>query len=316
MMTSMEWSPSVSVVIPTHNRPGMLREAAASALTACPAAAEVLVVDDRSRESASMVLSELTASDARLRVIHSEGPPGAAGARNTGAAAARSALVLFLDDDDWLLPGYPDRVMAAAEGVGAPVFGFCATLSEAAAPDEVPPPPPRRRLAPTDGVLPPGTPLRRRISGFGTGFWIRRSLYLEIGGCDPAQRVDEDTEFCCRLAVRQLRPWYGATPGVRLRNAPFRADRLTRSTSAAEIVACYRRTWNRHENSFPRWSEERWFLATRLVRRAVREGRVDDARAFIQTVTPPLFRAALLAFLQAKLLSGKGRSTSRPNRAD
>lgn len=312
----MERLPSISVVIPTHNRPGMLREAAVSALASCPVAAEVLVVDDRSSEPASEVLWELTAGDARLRVIPSEGPPGAAGARNTGAAAARSPLVLFLDDDDWLLPRYPDRVMAAAEDVGAPVFGFCATLSQAVASDEVAPPPPRRRLAQAVGILPPGTPLRRRIAGFGTGFWIRRTLYLEIGGCDPAQRVDEDTEFCCRLAVRGLRPWYDPTPGVRLRNAQAHADRLTRSTSAAEVVACYRRTWDRYEASFPHWSEERWYLATRLIRRAVREGRQEDARAALERMQPPSFRAALWTFFHFKRLGGEislGRHEQRIN---
>lgn len=294
--------PILSVVIPTHNRPSMLREAAASALAACPDRAEVVVVDDRSQEPAAEILAEMMARDARLRVIANHGDRGAAGARNTGVDAARAELVLFLDDDDWLLPGYPERVLSAARGGGAPAFGFCATLAEAS--DGVPSPASRRRPAQAAGLLPPGTPLRRRISAFCAGFWVRRALYREIGGCDTAQRVDEDTEFCCRLAARGLRPWYDATPGVRLRNALAHTNRLTRSTSAAEVVACYRRTWERHEASFPRWSEERWHLATRLIRRAVREGRPEDARAAIRTMQPPGFRAASWAFFHVKRLGG------------
>lgn len=293
--------PTLSVVIPTHNRPEMLSEAVASALAACPPEAELVVVDDRSHTPATDVLAGQDAG--RLRVIPNTGPPGAAGARNEGVAAARAPMVLFLDDDDWMLPDYPARVIAAAAGPQAPAFGFCATEPQAATH--------RRPHGP--GPMSQRSPLRRRLIAFSAGLWIRRELYLSLGGCDPAQRVDEDTEFCCRLATRGLMPWYDPSPGVRLRSAPDHADRLTRATPDAEIVACYRRTWDRHQHSFAPWSEARWHLAVRLIRRAQHCGQPEQARAAIAATGPASFRTALWTVFHAKRLAGplhRGRSAA------
>jgi hypothetical protein len=214
--------------------------------------------------------------------------------------AARGAIVLFLDDDDLLLAGYPQRVLAAAAGPAAPAFGFCATtrIDAAAGPA---PFPARRPFA--DGMLPASSPLRHRLIAFSAGFWIRRDLYLELGGCDTSLTVDEDTEFCCRLAALGLPPWFDAQPGISLRSAPDHRDRLTRSTPPEVVVACYRQTWERHGDGFPPWSEARWHLATRFIRRAVREGRPKDARATLRAVRPPGFRAALWAFFHTKRLT-------------
>ena len=286
----MSDAPCLTVVIPTHDRPDLLREAVESALAACPAHTEVLVVDDRSRVPAETVLAGLM-TDERLRVMPSPGPAGAAGARNAGVAAARAPLVLFLDDDDWLLPGYPARILALDP---ASRFGFCATVTESS---RIP-----GRSRYKTGPLDARIPLRHRLVGFGCGFWISRELYLALGGCDPAQRVDEDTEFCCRLAAGGMMPFYDATPGIRVRRSPSHADRLTRSTAPAEVVACYRRTWERHQSNFGPWSEARWHLATRLIRRAIREGRPQDAMDSLARVTPRSFRVALWAVYHAKRL--------------
>lgn len=286
----MSDAPCLTVVIPTHDRPALLREAVESALAACPAHAEVLVVDDRSRAPAVTVLADLM-SDGRLRVMPSPGPAGAAGARNAGVAAARAPLVLFLDDDDWLLCGYPARILAVGPEAQ---FGFCATVTESS---RIP-----GRSRYRTGPLDARSPLRHRLAAFSDGFWISRELYLALGGCDPAQRVDEDTEFCCRLAAKGMVPFYDATPGIRVRRSPTHADRLTRTTAPAEVVACYRRTWDRHQSSFGPWSEARWHLATRLIRRAIREGRPQDAADAMARVTPRSFRIALRAVYHAKRL--------------
>lgn len=297
---------SLSEVIPTHNRPGMLSEAVASALAACPPEAEIVVVDDHSQTSAAKVLAGQ--GPGQVRVIPNAGPPGASGARNTGVAAARGAVVLFLDDDDWMLPGYPARVIAAAGEAQATAFGFCATEPKAD----------RSRHPQGAGFLSRQSPLRRRLIAFSAGFWIHRDLYLSLGGCDPAQRVDEDTEFCCRLAARGLMPWYDPTLGVRLRTAPDHADRLTRATPETVIVACYRRTWERHQHSFALYSEARRHPAVRLIRRALRCGLPQEARDDIAVTGPAPFLAALWPVFHAKRLGralGRDRTGARNRHA-
>ena len=293
-------APVLSVVIPTHNRPAMLPEAVDSALVACPAGAEIIVVDDRSRTAASDILAGV--GEGRLRVVPNTGPQGASGARNTGVAAARAELVLFLDDDDWLLPGYPSRVIEAAQGAVRPAFGFCATE----------PLPAKARQRRTPGLVPGRSPLRRRLVPFSAGFWVRRELYLSLGGCDTAQRVDEDTEFCCRLAARGLTPWYDPQPGVRLRTTAEHAERLTRATPGGDVVACYRRTWDRHQSSFAPYSEARWHLAIRLIRCALRTGHPEQARAAIAAMQPVGLRAALWTVFQGKRIGRRLRGDGVP----
>jgi glycosyltransferase involved in cell wall biosynthesis len=97
-----EW-PSISVVLPTYNRPGPMREALDSVLQQdYPGDVEVLVVFDHTPPDLS--LEQLTARY-RVRALTNTRGQGLAGNRNTGILAAASDLVAFLDDDDTWLPG-------------------------------------------------------------------------------------------------------------------------------------------------------------------------------------------------------------------
>lgn len=93
-------APDLSVVIPTRNRSTSLKRALASALAAD---AEVVVVDDASEdETAAAVASYRSGPVVYKRLSERRGP---CYARNAGIDLARGELILFLDDDDLLLPG-------------------------------------------------------------------------------------------------------------------------------------------------------------------------------------------------------------------
>ena len=91
--------PSLSVVIPTHNRCGILPRTLGALATQTAAATdyEVIVVADGCRDETAVVVRSLPLPYA-VRVIE-QPASGAAAARNRGAAAAVAPLVLFLDDD-------------------------------------------------------------------------------------------------------------------------------------------------------------------------------------------------------------------------
>ena len=93
--------PEVSVVIPTMNRPQLVRRAVNSVLAQTYSTFEIIVVDDGSDTDVKSVLADI--QDSRLQVIRHEKRRGASAARNTGIDAAQGRYVAFLDDDDeWL----------------------------------------------------------------------------------------------------------------------------------------------------------------------------------------------------------------------
>jgi glycosyltransferase involved in cell wall biosynthesis len=96
--------PTVGVVVPTHQRPALLRETLEAILAQdVPIGLDVVVVFDRS--SPDMSLEELSSGDRRVRVLANARTPGLAGNRNTGILALETDWVAFCDDDDTWAPG-------------------------------------------------------------------------------------------------------------------------------------------------------------------------------------------------------------------
>jgi glycosyltransferase involved in cell wall biosynthesis len=89
--------PAVSVVMPTYRRRDMLPRVLAP-LLGDPAVAEVLVVIDGARDGSLEYLQAVAADHPRLRPLFVSNR-GAVGARDAGAEAATSEVLLFLDDD-------------------------------------------------------------------------------------------------------------------------------------------------------------------------------------------------------------------------
>jgi hypothetical protein len=140
--------PQVSIVIPTRNRLPLLREAIDSVEGQSFPAWEVVVVDDASEDETWSWLVGL--SNPRIRPIRLDRHSERSVARNRGLREARGESVLFLDDDDRLLPAAlaglrrglgrrPDAVAAVGANVRFdptgrreraphPRFGFTRTI--------------------------------------------------------------------------------------------------------------------------------------------------------------------------------------------
>ena len=98
----MAAEPLVSVVVPTRDRPELLRRAVAAVLEQTyPGPVECLVVFDQS--DPDLPWGPLPASR-RLVLVRNQRTPGLAWARNSGILAATGELVAFCDDDDEWLP--------------------------------------------------------------------------------------------------------------------------------------------------------------------------------------------------------------------
>jgi len=94
--------PVVSAIIPTRNRPVLVKRAVQSALAQTLKEIEVIVVIDGTDEATRVALQEI--DDSRLRVIELPTSRGGSGARNAGVTEAKGEWIAFLDDDDEWLP--------------------------------------------------------------------------------------------------------------------------------------------------------------------------------------------------------------------
>ncbi len=99
---------SVSVVIPTHDRPAMLREAIESVLAQTRRPLEVIVVDNGPRAQGAAVVEEF----GRRVILIRSSDPGPSASRNAGIKRARGGYIAFLDDDDlW----HPEKLSVQME---------------------------------------------------------------------------------------------------------------------------------------------------------------------------------------------------------
>jgi GT2 family glycosyltransferase len=110
--------PALSVVIPSHNRPDLLRRCLASVFRRAPPETEVVVVDDGSPEGC---VTAAAAEFPEVRVLRRQRPGGFCAAANAGLYAARHPVVELLNDDTEVTAGWADAALAhfAAPDVGA-----------------------------------------------------------------------------------------------------------------------------------------------------------------------------------------------------
>lgn len=252
----------LSIVIPSKDRPRLLRAAVGSALAALPEGTEVLVVDDRSTPPAADSLP----ADPRLRVTVSGAAPGASGARNWGVAQARGARILFLDDDDLLLPGYAEWVLDQKADYGFSAIATFRGLDTPAVPAFAP-----AQATPVAEVR----PFRRQVAGLGCGFWIDRGVFLKLGGIAEDIRVNEDTEFSIRALAAGLRGSYSPEPGVLVRRHGF--GHLTHSATALDRAGNFATILARHAAWLDRHAEARMHLRLRQVKLLAHAGDAASA---------------------------------------
>jgi glycosyltransferase involved in cell wall biosynthesis len=112
----MRTVPTVTVIIPTHNRGTLLERAVDSVQKQTYSAIELIVVDDGSVDDTPERLAALQRSDPQIVGIRHPYPMGANAARNRGIARANGVFVMCLDDDDALAPECIERLVSAYDG--------------------------------------------------------------------------------------------------------------------------------------------------------------------------------------------------------
>ncbi len=97
-------SATITVIIPTFNRPDLLAAAVDSVLIQSHPVNEIIIVDDGSDIEHRPALAALAQRIPQVQLYTLPDNMGRSRARNEGLARARGSYVLFLDDDDMLDP--------------------------------------------------------------------------------------------------------------------------------------------------------------------------------------------------------------------
>jgi glycosyltransferase involved in cell wall biosynthesis len=177
-------APRLSVVIPAFDEeralPATLGRLQRSAGLLEPGAVEILVVDNASRDATAEV-----ARAGGARVVD-EAVRSAAGARNTGAAAARADVLVFVDADVAVPPGLLKRIDGAMRDPRC-IGGAVDTRYEPAT---------RGMRAYLTAWRAVG--LATRMAQ-GACQFCRRDAFDALGGYDTARHIGEDVDFWWRL---------------------------------------------------------------------------------------------------------------------
>lgn len=236
----MSATPLVSVVVPTHDRAGIVGRAVQSALAQTVEDLEVLVVDDGSTDGTPSVLAELAACDTRVRPIRLDRPRGAPAARNRGIDEAVGRFVAFLDDDDEWLPHKLERQLAVMDQDPSLVLVSC----HHALVDD------RGREHPYRGPT-SCTAAQLRwadfLGGSSLGVVRRAAFPGGLPRFDPELRTCQDWDYWVRCA--DAGP-VAVVPEVLCRYAAGDGDRLT--NDAAKREAGHRRFLAKHAASMSR----------------------------------------------------------------
>ena len=217
--------PRFSVVVPTCNRAAVLPTALGSVLSQTETDFELIVVDDGSTDGTEAVVRAL--DDPRIRYLRQE-RAGVSSARNAGAVAARGEYLVFLDDDDELLPVALARFAdAAAENDWDVVHAGWIRVSR------------DRRDWRT--VLPRLTDVDFQRGSFLPGtVAIKRALFARVEGYDPGIRYGENTVLAWKVrevvATGACRTGVLDEPLVIRYAGALRAYDLARYTAAREIL--------------------------------------------------------------------------------
>jgi hypothetical protein len=213
-ITAQQAAPMVSVIMIFRDAESFMAEAIDSVLAQSYPGWELILVDDGSSDGSTALARRYGRQfPDRIRYLEHPGHAnlGTGASRNAGVASARGEFVAFLDADDIYLPDRLQRHMEAlAAFPGATVAQSCMQYwrswgggDGAADEQELPP------AGEYQGIVAPPYLLLLLLESRGAtvpgtcSLTLRRSVFLELGGCDESFRgLFEDQVLWCKLYLQ------------------------------------------------------------------------------------------------------------------
>jgi glycosyltransferase involved in cell wall biosynthesis len=116
-------NPTVSVIIPTHNRAKLIGKAIKSVLNQTYQDFEIIIVDDGSTDNTEETVKSF--NNFKIRYISHSNNRGISAARNTGIRASRGKYIALLDSDDEWLPEKLDQQIKVFQNASSEVGVVC-----------------------------------------------------------------------------------------------------------------------------------------------------------------------------------------------
>ena len=190
----------VSAIIPCYNDADDVGDALESVLsqTACDKIAEIIVVDDGSKDHSAQVLQSYVRKHEKVKYLYQENQgPGAA--RNRGIRESKQPYIAFLDADDVWLPSRIEQQLTFARNhpTVALVCADCYVETESGS---------RYRTYCRDFSYERGDNMGRLFTKGGPilmpSVLVRRKCIMEAGLFDESLPIGQDSDMWLRIAAR------------------------------------------------------------------------------------------------------------------
>jgi glycosyltransferase involved in cell wall biosynthesis len=194
--------PALTVCIPTYSRPALVQRAIRSVIHAAAGAesqVEIIVSDNSPDESEAACREALAAWNGPSQYLGNRPDVGMAGNFNQCIERASGKYVLFVHDDDQLLPGAAQAILRALETPGAPgeVLFFGVDIVDEAQRTI------RRQHFGRDVAIPAPVALQRLLSdnaiAWFPGLLVSRDAYVAVGPFDSQSGNALDLDMWVRL---------------------------------------------------------------------------------------------------------------------
>lgn len=221
-----------TVAIPTHNRRETVLLAAASALRQTRAPEEIVVLCDGCSDGTSEAVAALDGT--RVVAVDLPKAPGYGyGHRNRALELASGTVILWLGDDDLLLPDHLERI---AEYWDAGLADIVTTPAAIVHPDD------RLEWIGEDWSVPwNALTMERGNTNVMASVSVSAALVREVGGWDSRQQRAGDWDLWKRVLAAGARPAMTAEPTVLHFRATERdqtwADRVRQNTEWLETIS-------------------------------------------------------------------------------
>jgi glycosyltransferase involved in cell wall biosynthesis len=208
----------ITAIVPARDEEKVIA-ACVRSLACQPEIAEILVVNDQSRDATADILRQLIAEVPHLRLLETqEVPPGWVGKNNAvwiGAAHAHGTWLLFTDADAELAPHAVTRALEVAHETGAALVSFSPEQVTGTWYEKSLIPFVYCRLAKHFSFEAVNDPASPAAAANGQFLMIRRHAYDAIGGhASVAGEVLEDVALAKRAKAAGYRLWFGSGKGV------------------------------------------------------------------------------------------------------